>query len=430
MDFAQKQRQSFSFKTSEEFDQKFAQDVFQQNVGEVNIGRSKTAVSLDKTSEMFRNSFSSVLNYKSENADEQPKVLKQEAPQEIQYIGLEKCFAEKQEGDSDRMLAVRNALKEYHEHLENPNGPDTYNKWRLLTNIVKTCKSYRFLRFSIFKRGEAKKRLQQVIALQEKAAAMAEDEHEEMKMMGITDKNTIMGFYKGDQKDEKGYVWTNRVKAANEAWRAKVLNNTTSGQKAASIVIGGLAFLLYNPIRLAGAAVMAPFWAINEGIRAVERKVTGGWAHRPIKMGWRWKPSQLYLDILTNFYNSNTRYVEIGETNVKEYYWESLDRFKNMRGAKIDKKKSTVEFTQGDTKVKYRVTFDPKQQINHWYRIDEKTKTETEIPQDEAIIISEYTKITKNKVKKSLFKKDVIKRMEADMAMAHGLSDDNDDDDD
>ena len=430
MDFAQKQRQSFSFKTSEEFDQKFARDVFQQNVGEVNIGRSKTAVSLDKTSEMFRNSFSSVLDFKSENADEQPKVLKQEAPQEIQYIGLEKCFAEKQEGDSDRMLAVRNALKEYHEHLENPNGPDTYNKWRLLTNIVKACKSYRFLRFSIFKRGEAKKRLQQVIALQEKAAAMAEDEHEEMKMMGVTDKNTIVGFYKGDQKDEKGYVWTNRVKAANEAWRAKVLNNTTSGQKAASIVIGGLAFLLYNPIRLAGAAVMAPFWAINEGIRAVERKVTGGWAHRPIKMGWKWKPNQLYSDILTNFYNRNTRYVEIGETNVKEYYWESLDRFKNMRGAKIDKKKSTVEFTQGDTKVKYRVTFDPKQQINHWYRIDEKTKTETEIPQDEAIIISEYTKITKNKVKKSLFKKDVIKRMEADMAMAHGLSDDNDDDDD
>ena len=428
MDFAQKQRQSFSFKTSEVFDQKFAQDVFQQNVGEVNIGRSKTAVSLDETSEMFRNSFSSVLDFKSENADEQPKVLKQEAPQEIQYIGLEKCFAEKQEGDSDRMLAVRNALKEYHEHLEG--SPDTYNKWRLLTNIVKACKSYRFLRFSIFKRGEAKKRLQQVIALQEKAAAMAEDEHEEMKMMGITDDDTIEEFYKGDQKDEKGYVWTNRVKAANEAWAAKVVNNTTSGQKAASIVIGGLAFLLYNPIRLAGAAVMAPFWAINEGIRAVERKVTGGWAHRPIKMGWRWTPNQLYLDILTNFYNSNTRYVEIGETNVKEYYWESLDRFKNMRGAKIDKKKSTVEFTQGDTKVKYRVTFDPKQQINHWYRIDEKTKTETEIPQDEAIIINEYTKITKDKVKKSLFKKDVLKRMEADMAMAHGLSDDNDDDDD
>lgn len=428
MDFAQKQRQSFSFKTSEEFDQKFAKDVFQQNVGEINIGRSKTAVSLDETSEMFRNSFSSVLDFKSKNADEQPKVLKQEAPQEIQYIGMEKCFAEKQEGDSDRMLAVRNALKEYHEHLEG--SPDTYNKWRLLTNIVKACKSYRFLRFSIFKRGEAKKRLQQVIALQEKAAAMAEDEHEEMKMMGITDDDTIEGFYKGDQKDEKGYVWTNRAKAANEAWTAKLVNNTTVGQKAASIVIGGLAFLLYNPIRLAGAAVMAPFWAINEGIRAVERKVTGGWAHRPIKMGWRWKPNQLYLDILTNFYNSNTRYVEIGETNVKEYYLESLDRFKNMRGAKIDKKKSTVEFTQGDTKVKYRVTFDPKQQINHWYRIDEKTKTETEIPQDEAIIINEYTKITKNKVKKSLFKKDVLKRMEADMAMAHGLSDDNDDDDD
>ena len=428
MDFAQKQRQSFSFKTSEEFDQKFAKDVFQQNVGEINIGRSKTAVSLDETSEMFRNSFSSVLDFKSKNADEQPKVLKQEAPQEIQYIGMEKCFAEKQEGDSDRMLAVRNALKEYHEHLEG--SPDTYNKWRLLTNIVKACKSYRFLRFSIFKRGEAKKRLQQVIALQEKAAAMAEDEHEEMKMMGITDDDTIEGFYKGDQKDEKGYVWTNRAKAANEAWTAKLVNNTTVGQKAASIVIGGLAFLLYNPIRLAGAAVMAPFWAINEGIRAVERKVTGGWAHRPIKMGWRWKPNQLYLDILTNFYNSNTRYVEIGETNVKEYYLESLDRFKNMRGAKIDKKKSTVEFTQGDTKVKYRVTFDPKQQINHWYRIDEKTKTETEIPQDEAIIINEYAKITKNKVKKSLFKKDVLKRMEADMAMAHGLSDDNDDDDD
>ena len=183
-------------------------------MGEVNIGRSKTAVSLDKTSEMFRNSFSSVLDFKSENADEQPKVLKQEAPQEIQYIGLEKCFAEKQEGDSDRMLAVRNALKEYHEHLEGRDGPDTYNKWRLLTNIVKACKSYRFLRFSIFKRGEAKKRLQQVIALQEKAAAMAEDEHEEMRMMGVSDKNTIMGFYKGDQKDGKGYVWTNRVKAS------------------------------------------------------------------------------------------------------------------------------------------------------------------------------------------------------------------------
>ena len=423
MEFKQKERQSLSYKTTENLKQSFASGEM-QNIGDVNIERSKT-LNLNDTAELFKNEFESLSDFESKNADENPKLLHKEVPAGPKYVGIEKCFAEKQKGDSDRMIAVRNALKAYHDYMDANKGTNgLYETWTLLKGIVSACKSYRFLRFSIFKRGEAKKRLEEVIALQEKATAMVEDAHTNMQNAGIQDNNTIRGFYKGDQKDETGYVWTNIKKRAEKARRSKLRNNTSTTQKVVAGTAAAFGFILYNPIRLIGTALLTPIWALNEGIRAVERAVSGGWAHRPIKLGWQWTPNQLAFNVLEKLDKMNDHYVEIGERNLSKEYWDSIDKFKQFRGVTVNKKDSTIEFTKDNVKHKYRISFDPYAEENRWYEIDEENNSEKEIDvSEEPVIIDECIKISKNKVKKSFFRKDIEKRMRAEMAELDDIED-------
>lgn len=438
MDFKQKERQSFSFKTTEDKKESFASE-FRQDVGELNVERSKT-LNINDTAELFRKEFDTISEYKAKNADESLQVLPKESPAEPKYIGMEKCFAEKQEGDSDRMLKIRTALKTYHDYMDEHKGTNgLFETWSYLNNIVKACKSYRFLRFSIFKRGEAKKRLEEVIALQEKVTVMAEDAHTEMWQAGISDDNTMQGFNKGDQKEGDLYVFNNRERNARRAHDQKLRDGTSNFQK---VLAGGaaiLGFLIYNPIRLVGAAVTLPVWAINEGIRAVERKVTGGWAHRPIKMGWKWSPNGLAMSALEKLYNLNDHYLNLGERdlNAGDTYYPSLDSFKNLYGVKINKKASTIEYKHNEKTVKYRVTFNQKAQKNVWYEINEKDGTERRLGSDDSVMINESVKITKNKVALSNKKKDIEKRMQEEMSEFFkfedgkwGMNYDDDDDDD
>ena len=86
------------------------------------------------------------------------------SPDEPQFIGLEKKYAAKKENDSPKMQAVRDAIAAYHD-------PESYRmtETQALDNLIKACDRYCRGRFRIFKRGDAKKRLEEVMALRERA---------------------------------------------------------------------------------------------------------------------------------------------------------------------------------------------------------------------------------------------------------------------
>ena len=399
MDFQQankqQQKQSFVhdslFKTQEEL-----QNDFILKPGEESINRTYSESSLNETAEMLINENATEFKLESKVKEEEPQEQKKEAPAEPQYIGLERCFTAKQDDDSDRMLALRDAIQRYHDAKDEGKNKNKFNELKALKNIVKACKKYRFMRFSFFRREKGKARLNQVAALQEKVTAMVEEMQEHVDAHNED-------YIHNDKEFERGVMIAN-----------KLHTGTNLAQKIASGFIAGVSFLVYNPIRLAGAAVMAPFWAINEGVRAVERKVTGGWAHRPIKMGWRWTPRNLYFDSLRMFYHINTQYTSVGTTVLNADYLKTpkdLEKFKKIPGVKVDTKKGTVEIEENGEKTKYRVSFDEKYGtgINAWYRIikekDPKTgkmkTTEVRVAENETISVEEFVKIGKKKVSKN-----------------------------
>ena len=395
MDFQQKQQQKskelYSNKTQEQLQENF---LLAPGYESINRTMSEDELDLNKTAEdMIQENKSEVVT-KSTVKEEQPQVLSKQAPEENRYIGLEKCFAYKQEGDSDRMLALREAIKAYHDASDEKKGK--YAEMKALKNIIKACKKYRFMRFSLFKRGKALERLNQVIALQEKVSGMADNLQVSLDQ----------------HKDD--YIYNDSEENYSYERAMKLKNNTNLAQKIASVVIGGIAFLVYNPIRLAGAALMAPIWAINEGIRSAEKKKTGSTERRSIRMGWKWKPSHMYFESLRVFYNMSDHYTSAGRTALNRDELKSpkdLEKFKKISGVKVDTKKGTVEIEENGEKTKYRVSFDEKYGtgINAWYRIikekDPKTgkmkTTEVRVAENETISVEEFVKIGKKKVSKN-----------------------------
>ena len=85
------------------------------------------------------------------------------APGEPAYIGLEKKFTRKQEGDSAKMEAVRLALDAYHNH-EHMN----ISREKAMDDLIAACDKYCSGRFRLFKWGRGKQRLEEVMALREK----------------------------------------------------------------------------------------------------------------------------------------------------------------------------------------------------------------------------------------------------------------------
>ena len=397
MDFQQKQQQKskelYSNKTQEQLQENF---LLAPGYESINRTMSEDELDLNKTAEdMIQENKSEVVT-KSTVKEEQPQVLSKQAPEENRFIGLEKCFAYKQEGDSDRMLALREAIKAYHDASDEKKGK--HAEMKALKNIIKACKKYRFMRFSLFKRGKALERLNQVIALQEKVSGMADNLQVSLDQ----------------HKDD--YIYNDSDETYKYESAMKLKNSTNLAQKIASGVIGGIAFLVYNPIRLAGAALMAPVWAINEGVRAAEKKITGSTERRSIRMGWKWKPSSMYFKSLKVFYNMSDHYTSVGRTVLNRDILESpkdLEKFRKIPGVKVDTKKGTVEIEENGEKTKYRVSFEKNDEEgtgkNAWYRIikqkDPKTgkmKTvEEKVSENETISVEEFAKIEKKTVRKN-----------------------------
>ena len=101
------------------------------------------------------------------------------APEEPQYIGMEKKYIKSQQDDSDRMTAVREALDVYHHPEQNK-----MNKQQALDNLIKACDKYSTGRFRIFKWGRGKQRLKEVLALRDQAMQEKERVKEELRSAG------------------------------------------------------------------------------------------------------------------------------------------------------------------------------------------------------------------------------------------------------
>ena len=86
-------------------------------------------------------------------------------PAAPQYIGMDRKFAGVMEGDSERMKAVRNALAKYYELPGNEIG----NRLMAIEDVINACKSYSFMRFSLFRSKKGKDRLREVKALKAEA---------------------------------------------------------------------------------------------------------------------------------------------------------------------------------------------------------------------------------------------------------------------
>lgn len=188
---------------------------------------------------------------------EMPKIIKAEEvnqqnlrPYDLEagenYIEFSKEGAMFQEGDSAKMRKIRNAIKAYY--------ADGSNKEEALKNIIKACDSYTRFKFTLLKKGRGLERLEQVKELREEA---------NLKLERLNEK----------QEQEK-YIYTER--------RAMVETYGYSIPKmASSKILGAMRFVIENPIRLILKGLVLPVWAINEGVRGIQ-KLSGKQMNRHI----------------------------------------------------------------------------------------------------------------------------------------------------
>lgn len=154
------------------------------------------------------------------------------SPDEPQFIGLEKKYSAKKENDSPKMQAVRDAIAAYHD-------PESYRMTepQALDNLIKACDRYCRGRFRIFKRGDAKKRLEEVMALREQA--------EQKKQALLSEK-----------KDGINHIYN----AGNyEYYNTQV--NATQGANLGKKIVGGVVAILDVTVgNLFRLATLQPLW--------------------------------------------------------------------------------------------------------------------------------------------------------------------------
>ncbi len=168
------------------------------------------------------------------------------------HIALDERFSYDRIDDDTRMLDVRRKLRYYFKSVYEGDKRKQYDN---LDRLKKECDAYCKGRFSIFKWGRGKERLNEVKALKREASEKQKTLYD--KTEGVSNLELI---YNSPQ----GYL--------------------TNGQ--AAIVVGR--YIIENPIRLALTAIALPFWAINQTIRGVQklagktpiRRLTLPWMHR------------------------------------------------------------------------------------------------------------------------------------------------------
>ena len=236
-------------------------------------------------------------------------------PWEPQYIGMASKFTEIQEDDDKRMKAVRRALEDYHDNRIDEDVRVPLTKIRAL---IAACKDYAFMRFSCFRWGKAKQKLNEVAALRKEAegieSRLAEESEKEFHWMQRAIRRDELKAQEEREKEaasekkrkkeeERGekngirYIH-NKSEGANLAHLDHVQDRSNWFQKGVAGLGAALGFLLYDTLRLAVTPIAAPFIAIHNARKRAKAKSEPGYIYRPTHYGWIWSPANFYMDIL------------------------------------------------------------------------------------------------------------------------------------
>ncbi len=165
-----------------------------------------------------------------------------------QYIGLDQKFGFRMKGDSDRMMAIRNAVFEY--NLEK--GRPGFKEMRYLMPIINACNAYTKGRFMLLKAGRvAGKRMSEVKQLRDQCKQKLREDYSSKDIELIT----------------------------NDPMQAAYISPSAVGGYLSfteGVIEALLRLFIENlAIRLPLTLLMLPFWTVNKLVAKIRKAATG-----------------------------------------------------------------------------------------------------------------------------------------------------------
>ncbi len=350
-DQEQKQKEIEIFSNEEE---NLSLQTTEQKLGQINAEEveEKSGISLDGS---FRESTM------KDEIDE----LGGPSPEEPQFIGLEKKYAVKKENDSPKMQAVRDAIAAYHD-------PESYRMTenQALDHLIKACDRYCSGRFRIFKRGDARKRLEEVMALREEAK-----EKKRLKEETADSSNEL--------------IYANH---ANEYREEQ--NNAINGANLGKKIIGGIAsFFSFTVGNIFRMATFQPLWKE--------------------KVNWKlYEPYYATIKFLDRTFGREKKIERVDDQgHVIEGEYETVKQYETSTSHKDKLKSKTLEAENAQMKsyeaMKERGDFDDfdeDEYMDHGYLNDEKLK------EAKSDLIKEYQKQPRNQEAIDYYEKQIAER--------------------
>ena len=176
---------------------------------------------------------------------------KEAPPDGPKHVALERRFSYDREDDKTGMKEVRRKIKYYFKSVDEGKNSDV--QAQNLQRIIDECKNYCKGKFMFFKFGRAKERLQEVKALKQQAEAKLQ---------------TLPSAH------------------ANQNNLELIHNNPEDHNikfTSAAVIVGR--FTLENLIRIPLTLLTLPVWAINEGVRKIQKDF-GQTQNRRIRLPW------------------------------------------------------------------------------------------------------------------------------------------------
>ncbi len=248
--------------------------------------------------------------------DLQP-VEEEEVPLEDKLFKMAGKFKQKEDGDSAKMKAVRDAMKEF----ETAKSSKINDKIRLaVNNLITACKSYCFMRFSLFRSERGKQRLAEVKSILQDAKKI---EAEYAESTEETTKEFKERLKEAEEEEQEGkliyqYDGIKKTDDVYAMYQLKVSRKffnyqATTGEKAVALAGATARFVGYNAVRAVGTAVALPFVAMYTGISKLRQKMSKTYVHRPIDLSWKWKFSSGANQILFNMAKTQERKRKLAE---------------------------------------------------------------------------------------------------------------------
>ena len=353
MEFKQKQKSAEILSNKEENLSLQKSDFKQEQINAEEL-KEKSGISLDSS-------------FKEATMKDDIDELGGPSPDEPQFIGLDKKYTAKKSNDSPKMQAVREALNAYH----NP-GEYRMNPAQAVDNLIKACDRYCRGRFRIFKRGDARKRLEEVMALREQAVEKKQDLLRE-------------------NKDGELFIYN---RAVDEAFYEEQKEVKSAGL-AKKIVGGVAAFFSITVGNILRLATFQPLWKE--------------------KVNWRLhRPYYETIKFLDRTFGREKKIEKVDEFgNVIEGEYETVKMYETSTSHRKKLKSKTLEAENAQMKsyeaMKERGDFDDFDEdayMDHGYLNEEKLR------EAKSDLIKEYQKQPRNREAIDHYEKQIAKRQQ------------------